>query len=124
MCIAHKAKVMVKTKRHVIKSYHVRGCYSLFSIMAFLVFDNFHHYQCVGKQEGYYCCHFSKLTRVVYIAWDRLWSTSWVGKIYRQKAMFSAVVPCKAAVKVNLPISVLYAVVWLLRTVIRRTCGY
>ena len=35
--------------------------------------------------------------------------------------MFSAVLPCKAAVKFNLPISMLYAVFWLRKVVIRPT---
>ena len=64
MCIAHKAKVMVKTKRHVIKSYHVRGWYSLSSVRPFL---GFNHSISLVENKRLLLLPFFKLTRVVYI---------------------------------------------------------
>ena len=49
---------------------------------------------------------------------------SWVGKLPRLKAALLTFVPPKAAVKVNLPISILYDEVWLCTTVMRSTCEY
>ena len=47
-----------------------------------------------------------------------LWyNNAWVGERFRRKAVFSPFVPLKAEVKVNLPISTLYAA-WLWTTVI------
>ena len=60
---------------------------------------------------------------LIILAWDRL-SMSWVGKLFRPKAAFSIFVPLKAAVKVNLPISMLYDEVCRWTTATRSTCGF
>ena len=55
---------------------------------------------------------------------DGWWSAiSWVGKLFGLKAALSTFLPLKAAVKVNLPISMLYDdMLW--TTVMRSACGY
>ena len=47
-----------------------------------------------------------------------------MGKLFRLKAALSTFVSLKAAVKVNLPKSMLYDEVCLWTTVLRSTCGY
>ena len=53
-----------------------------------------------------------------------LYYKTWVGKFFRLKATLSSFVTLKAAVIVNLTISMLYDVVWLWTAVMRSTCGY
>ena len=50
-------------------------------------------------------------TNFSYLLFKFIWFSSWVGKLFRQKATFSTCVPLKAAVKVSLPKSMLYVVI-------------